>query len=175
MWKLRHDILVNVRPIIFLNVFIYLFLVALLLVFAAALAFSSCGVWASHCCGFCCCGTRTPECLGVSGCGSWALEHRLSSCDAQAQLLCSTWNLPGPGIEPVSSTLAGRFLSTCTTRKVQDNSLYVITHTFALTLASQTKAKHSIVRICQKDILCIDQFCTNWLFIQILAPNLQTV
>ena len=49
IWKLRHDILVNVRPIIFENLFIYLFLVALLLVFAAALAFSSCGVWASHC------------------------------------------------------------------------------------------------------------------------------
>ena len=27
-------------------------------------------------------------------------------------MLCDTWNLPGPGIEPVSSALTGGFLST---------------------------------------------------------------
>ena len=49
---------------------------------------------------------------GLSSCGSWALEHRLSSCGAQAELLCRTWDLPGPGIEPVSPVLADRFLTT---------------------------------------------------------------
>ena len=35
-----------------------------------------------------------------SGCGSWAQEHRLSSCGAWAYLLLGMWNLPGSGIEP---------------------------------------------------------------------------
>ena len=33
-------------------------------------------------------------------------------CSAGAQLLCSTWYLPGPGIEPMSPALAGRFFTT---------------------------------------------------------------
>ena len=47
-----------------------------------------------------------------SSCGSQALERRLSSCGAQAQLLCGMWDLPGPGIEPGSPALAGGFLAT---------------------------------------------------------------
>ena len=38
--------------------------------------------------------------------------HRLRSCGAQAGLLCSMWDLPGPGIEPASPALVGRFLTT---------------------------------------------------------------
>ena len=38
--------------------------------------------------------------------------HRLSSWGTWAQLLRNVWNLPGPGIKPVSPALAGRFLST---------------------------------------------------------------
>ena len=38
-----------------------------------------------------------------------APEHRPSSCGAWAQLLCSTWDLPGEGIEPMPPVLAGRF------------------------------------------------------------------
>ena len=49
---------------------------------------------------------------GFSSCGSQALEHRLSSCDAQASLLCSMWYLPRPGLEPMSPALAGRFSTT---------------------------------------------------------------
>ena len=49
---------------------------------------------------------------GLSSCGSRALERRLSSCGARAQLLCSMWDLPGPGLKPVSPALAGRFLTT---------------------------------------------------------------
>ena len=47
-----------------------------------------------------------------SSCGSRALECRLSSCGAWAELLRGMWDLPGPGIEPVSPALAGGFLST---------------------------------------------------------------
>ena len=49
---------------------------------------------------------------GLSSCGSPALEHRLSSFGAWAELLCGMWDLSGPGIEPMSSALAGRFFTT---------------------------------------------------------------
>ena len=50
--------------------------------------------------------------MGFSSCGSQGLECRLSSCGAWAYLLRSMWDLPGPGLEPVSPALAGRFLTT---------------------------------------------------------------
>ena len=49
---------------------------------------------------------------GFSSCGLRALEHRLSSCGTRASLLRSMWDLLGPGLEPVSPALAGRFLTT---------------------------------------------------------------
>ena len=49
---------------------------------------------------------------GFSSCASQALECRLNSCGSQAQLLCGMWDLPGPGLEPVSPALAGGFLTT---------------------------------------------------------------
>ena len=48
---------------------------------------------------------------GLSSCLSQALERRLNNCGAQAQSLCGMWDLPGPGIEPVSPALAGGFLT----------------------------------------------------------------
>ena len=50
--------------------------------------------------------------MGFSSCVMWALERGLSSCGAQAQLLHGMWDLPGPGLKPVSPALAGRFLTT---------------------------------------------------------------
>ena len=38
--------------------------------------------------------------------------HRLSSCGSRAQLLRGMWDLPRPGLEPVSPVLAGRFSTT---------------------------------------------------------------
>ena len=35
-------------------------------------------------------------------------RHRLSNCGPRAQLLCSMWDPPRPGLEPVSPALAGR-------------------------------------------------------------------
>ena len=48
---------------------------------------------------------------------SVVVAHGLSSCgsqgrSAQAQLLRGMWDLPGPGLEPVSPALAGGFLTT---------------------------------------------------------------
>ena len=51
------------------------------------------------------------QAVDFNSCGLLALEHRLSSC-ARAQLLCSMWDLPGPGLKPMSPALAGRFLTT---------------------------------------------------------------
>ena len=48
---------------------------------------------------------------------SIVVEHRLqmrrlSSCGSRAQLLRDMWDLPRPGLEPVSPALAGRFSTT---------------------------------------------------------------
>ena len=48
---------------------------------------------------------------GFSSCGTRALECRLSSCGAWAQLFHGTWDFPGAGLEPVFLALAGGFLT----------------------------------------------------------------
>ena len=66
-----------------------------------------CGAWAFHCSGFFCCGAQAL--------GMWAsvvVACELSSCGAWASLLCGMWDLPGPGIEPVSPALEGGFPTT---------------------------------------------------------------
>ena len=45
-----------------------------------------------------------------------------SSCGARAYLLCGMWDLPGPGLEPVSPALAGGFLTNCATREAPRNA-----------------------------------------------------
>ena len=49
--------------------------------------------------------------VGFSSCGSRALERRLSSCGTWTQLLRGMWDLPGPGLKPMSPALVGRFLT----------------------------------------------------------------
>ena len=73
---------------------------------------SSCSVRTSPGSGFSCCGAQARGHSGFSSCGSWTLEHRLGSCDAQAELLQGMWDLPIPGIEPPSPALAHRFFTT---------------------------------------------------------------
>ena len=65
------------------------------------------------------CGAWAPERVDFSSCGTWAhccgsppLEHRLKDCGEQAWSLHSMWGLPGPGIRPVSPTLADGFVTT---------------------------------------------------------------
>ena len=66
---------------------------------------------------FCNCGKRGPLFIAVRGpltiAASLVAEHRLqtcrlSSCGSRAQLLRDTWDLPRPGLKPVSPALAGR-------------------------------------------------------------------
>ena len=104
--------------------FIYLFLVALGLC-CCTRAFSSCGEWgllfiAVH-------GLLTVvvslvaehglQARQLSSCGTRALDRGLSSCGARAQLLRGMWDLPGPGLKPVSLALAGRLLTTAPPEK----------------------------------------------------------
>ena len=108
------------------SLFIYLFLAALGLR-CCARAFSSCGergllfvavrgllvAVASRCRAQALgASASVVAARGLSCCGARAVEHRLSSCGAQASLLHGMWDLPGPGLEPVSPALAGRFLTT---------------------------------------------------------------
>ena len=59
-------------------------------------------------------GTRASVVVahGLSNCGSRALEHWLNSCGARTSLLCSMWDLPRSGIEPVSPALTEGFFIT---------------------------------------------------------------
>ena len=43
-----------------------------------------------------------------------------SSCVSRAQLLSGMWDLPGPGLKPMSPALAGRFLTTAPPGKSQE-------------------------------------------------------
>ena len=93
-----------------------------------------CSTQASHCSGFSCCRTQAVSmwtsvvaAQGLSNCGSWALELAQQLRCMGLWLLCGMWELPGPGIEPVSSALAGGF---ATTRKAP--VCYFLTHEFGV-------------------------------------------
>ena len=73
-----------------------------------ARAFSSCGKW-----GPLFIAVRGPLTIAASLVAENRLQtRRLSSCGSRAQLLCGMWDLPRPGLEPVSPALAGRFSTT---------------------------------------------------------------
>ena len=103
--------------------FIYLFLAVLGLRFCAR-AFSSCskrGPLFIAVRGPLFIAVRGPLFIAVRGpltvVASRVAEHRLqtcrlSSCGTRAQLPCGVWDLPGPGLEPVSPALAGRLSTT---------------------------------------------------------------
>ena len=107
------------RQFLNINLFIYLFiygcvgsslLCSSFLQLGGAGATLHCGTQASHCGGFSCCGAQA---LSVRAQQLWLAGSRV-----QAQQLWRTgsvapgmWDLPGPGVEPVSPALAGRFLT----------------------------------------------------------------
>ena len=113
-------VVVRGRKVFFFLIFIYLFMAALGLPFCAR-AFSSCG-------------ERGPPFITVRGpvtiATSLVVEHRLqmhrlSSCGSRAQLLCSMWDLPGPGLEPASPALADRFSTTAPPGKSRKVFYYI--------------------------------------------------
>ena len=73
-----------------------------------ARAFSSCGKWGP---------LFIAVCRPLTIAASLVAEHRLqtrrlSNCGSRAQLLRGMWDLPRPGLKPVSPALAGRFSTT---------------------------------------------------------------
>ena len=112
----------------FINLFILFILVLAVLGLHCCMGFLQlqrvgatlhCSAWASHCGGFSYCRAQTlgmrasvAVAHGLSSCGMRALERRLSSCGSWTQLFCGMWDLPGPGLESMSSALAGGFLTT---------------------------------------------------------------
>ena len=99
---------------LFIYLFIYFWLHwALIAAHGLSLAMVSGGYSSLQC-------ARASYCGGLSRCGARALgarasvdvAHGLSSCGTRAQSLCGMWDLPGPGFEPMSPTLAGRFPTT---------------------------------------------------------------
>ena len=71
-------------------------------------AFSSCGKWGPFFIA-----VRGPLTIAASLVAEHRLQtRRLSNCGSRAQLLHGMWDLPRPGLEPVSPALAGRFSTT---------------------------------------------------------------
>ena len=90
--------------------FIYLFnlFLAVLALCFCARAFSSCSKWGPLFIAVC-----GPLTIAASLVAEHRLQtHRLSSCGSWAQLLRGMWDLPRPGLKPVSPALAGRFSTT---------------------------------------------------------------
>ena len=80
------------------------------------------------------CGERGPLFIAVRGpltiAASPVAEHRLqmrrlSSCGSRAQPLRGMWDLPRPGLEPVSPALAGGFSTTAPPGKPSD-AFYIL-------------------------------------------------
>ena len=78
------------------------------------------------------CGKRGPPFIAVHGpltiVASLVAEHRLqtrrlSNCGSRAQLFRGMWDLPGPGLEPISLALAGRFSTTAPPGKPESANL----------------------------------------------------
>ena len=75
------------------------------------------------------CGEQGPLFIAVCGpltiMASLVAEHRLqmrrlSNCGSRAQLLRGMWDLPRPGLEPMSPALTGGFLTTAPPGKPQN-------------------------------------------------------
>ena len=111
---------VSVQPQTLQGFFFFLFSFFFWLhwVFVAAhrlsLVVASGGYSSLRCAGFSQRWLLIAEHAGFSSCGARAsvvVACRLSSCGTRAQLLHGMWDLPGPGLEPVSPALAGGFLT----------------------------------------------------------------
>ena len=78
------------------------------------------------------CGKRGPLFIAVCGpltivaslvAGHRLQTRRLSNCGSRAQLFRGMWDLPRPGLEPVSPALAGRFSTTAPPGKPENSVL----------------------------------------------------
>ena len=98
--------LASTQKELYFLIFIYLFMAMLGLVAASgfSLVAASRGCSSLRCSGF-----------SLQWLLLWSMDSRmlrLSNCGSQAQLPWGMWDLPAPGIGPMSPALAGRFLTT---------------------------------------------------------------
>ena len=109
------EICIDLQGNCLLWIFIYLFIYLLTYLFMAVLGPRFCAR------AFSSCGKQGPLFIAVRGpltvAASLVAEHRLqtrrlSNCSSRAQLLRGMWDLPRPGLEPVSPALAGRLSTT---------------------------------------------------------------
>ena len=85
-----------------------------------ARAFSSCGKWGPLFITVC-----GPLTIAASLVAEQRLQtHKLSNCSSRAQLLCGMWDLPRPGLEPVSPALAGGLPTTAPPGKPREAFLF---------------------------------------------------
>ena len=110
------------------------------------------------------CGKRGPLFIAVRGpltiTASLVAEHRLqmrrlSNCGSRAQLLHGTWDLPRPGLEPVSPALAGRFSTTAPPGKPAFHSFW---RTFSFTIIIHLFTKW-------KRLLSMKHYMLEWIFV----------
>ena len=105
------------------------------------------------------CGKRGPLFIAVRGpltiVASLVAEHRLqkhrlSNCGSRAQLLRGMWDLPRPGLEPVSPALAGRFSTTAPPGKPEKEPFRCIGLFGVLIARTEGKddSEHSPIYVC---------------------------
>ena len=78
--------------------------------------------------------------MGVTSC-----VCGLSRGSSPAQLLLSMWNLPGPGIEPVSPALAGGLLSTISPEKSHTIFYLFELHVLKLFFFTNTGSMYTLI------------------------------
>ena len=109
------------------------------------------------------CGKRGPLFIAVRGpltvAASPVAEHRLQTrrlrnCGSWAQLLCGMWDLPRPGLEPVSPAPAGRLSTTAPPGKPFRDLLDHIKPELLVLIASLTS-----LRLCLPQLQFYIYFC----------------
>ena len=110
-WSIRIQCSYCFKKLLVSNLFFFLkidWLIAMLGLRFCPRAFSSCGKW-----GPLFIAVRGPLTIAASPVVEHRLQtRRLSSCGSRAQLLRGMWDLPRPGLEPVSPAPAGRLSTT---------------------------------------------------------------
>ena len=108
---------------------------------------SGCGVWASPC------GEQALGAVGDRSCSMW-----IGGCGARAQLFPGMWDLPGPGMGPVSLALASRFSTTGPPGK-PSREVFIMWMEVVSFCASFVECI-LIMQWCFNFVRCL--FCINW-------------
>ena len=117
------------------------------------------------------CGKRGP--LFIAACGplttaaSLVVDHRLqirrlSNCVSRAQLLCGMWDLPRPGLEPMSPALTDRLSTTAPPGKPCSFISFVV---------KSEKYTCWLPSILTLQMSCsVNHLCSSWPFRSTLLP-----